>query len=158
MPKGKPFEVGNTMGHGRPRGSHNKSTKFAKLIEDQSESVIWKFQALALQGDRMALKLYMEWLLRHAKPSSTRILMPEVKTAGDLPAAWNCLIKHVSAGRISVDDGRVIAQMLEGWTRSFQAVTNPEQPFDQVATFDYSRLTPEQIVLAEQLRRTATKE
>ncbi len=155
MPRGKPFESGNKLGRGRPPGSRNKSTKFAAWIEEGGESVILACRAQALKGHSMALKLYMEWLLEHAKPSSTRIWMPDVKTPQDLPRAWSRVIRHVSLGRISVDDARVFAQLLEGWARSFQTAASPEQPLDQV-TFDYSRLTPEQIAVADQLRRTAT--
>jgi hypothetical protein len=60
---GRPFEKGNQMGRGRPRGSRNKRTMFAEAMEGHGETIIKQCQVLALKADPTALRLCMDRLL-----------------------------------------------------------------------------------------------
>ena len=50
--RGKPFELGNKAGKGRPRGSRNKKSVFLEMLEDRGEAIITKGIFMALSGDR----------------------------------------------------------------------------------------------------------
>jgi len=50
--RGRPFEPGNKLGRGRPRGSRNKTTLVAgELLHSYALALMRKAIALALQGD-----------------------------------------------------------------------------------------------------------
>ena len=52
MNRGRPFEVGNKQGKGRPLGSRNKSTNAArKLLDENGVPLTQKCIAAALRGD-----------------------------------------------------------------------------------------------------------
>jgi len=49
---GRPFERGNKIGKGRPRGSRNQRTVFAEMMDSHGEALIKQCQVMALKGDR----------------------------------------------------------------------------------------------------------
>jgi hypothetical protein len=85
--RGKPFEVGNTFGKGRPRGSRNKRTALVELMKDHGEAIIKQCQVLALKGDRTALRLCMERLIPPCEAANSRFRLPPMKTMADLKKA-----------------------------------------------------------------------
>jgi hypothetical protein len=66
--RGRPFEPGNTVGRGRPRGSPNKkSLVLQKLLLDQGGEIIKTLINRAKKGDRTALTLSVERLIPRLK-------------------------------------------------------------------------------------------
>jgi hypothetical protein len=56
--RGRPFEVGNKLGRGRPRGSRNKRTlAVQELLNGHTEGLVRKALVMALQGDAGSLDL-----------------------------------------------------------------------------------------------------
>jgi hypothetical protein len=64
--RGKPFEPGNKMGRGRPRGSRNKKNRFNELMQEHTESIITKHKVMAMSGDPKRLDWHMNYLERHS--------------------------------------------------------------------------------------------
>ena len=61
--RGRPFEPGNQMGRGRPAGSRNQNRLRAEdLLLEHADALIRKCVVMALQGDRVALRLCVERL------------------------------------------------------------------------------------------------
>lgn len=59
--RGRPFEPGNKMGRGRPRGSRNKRAAEAQQILDQyTGPLMRKCVAKAMEGDPKAMALCIE--------------------------------------------------------------------------------------------------
>jgi hypothetical protein len=72
--RGRPFELGNTFGQGRPRGSPNKKgLMLQRLLLENGEEIIGTVIDRAKKGDRAALALCMERLI------------PRLKDAAELP-------------------------------------------------------------------------
>jgi len=66
--RGRPFQPGNHFGRGRPKGSRNKRSSFAKqLLDSYSQPVIQKSLAMALQGDGQLLRALLGYLLQRPK-------------------------------------------------------------------------------------------
>jgi hypothetical protein len=117
---GRPFELGNKMGKGRPRGSRNQRTVFAAMMDSHGEALIKQCQVLALKGDATALRLCIERLLPPCKPSSNRFRLPAVKTASDLGPALQSVLQEVARGRLSAQEGGAIAAILENHRRAIE--------------------------------------
>jgi hypothetical protein len=71
--RGQPFEPGNTIGKGRPRGSRNKRTVFQEALESHGLQAISQLKLLAFRPnpDMTALRLYVERLVAIPKPEQS---------------------------------------------------------------------------------------
>lgn len=118
--RGRPFERGNKMGKGRPRGSRNQRTVFSEMMDSHGEALIKQCQVQALKGDPTALRLCMERLLPPCKPSNNRFLLPTVKTASDVGLALQSVLQEVARGRLSGQEGEAIAAILENHRRAIE--------------------------------------
>src|SRR5438093_12446070 len=112
--RGRPFEPGNNFGRGRPKGSRNKIRLEAQqLLEQHAEPIIRKCIILALQRDRVALRLCVERLAGPVRDSSVRLRLGGSATGSDIAATYQVLMEGVGAGRITPAEGEKIASMLE---------------------------------------------
>jgi hypothetical protein len=119
--RGRPFERGNTMGRGRPRGSRNKKTLFREAMEVHGEALIKKCQVAALNGDTTALRLCLERLLPPSKAPSNRFRLPAVQTVSDLATALPAVMRAVARGQLSAQEGEAVAKMMDSQRRSIEA-------------------------------------
>jgi hypothetical protein len=119
--RGKPFEAGNKFGKGRRRGSRNKRTAFAELMEDHGEAMIKQCQVLALKGDSTALRLCMERLMPPCRAHNNRFRLPPIRTVADLVKALPVVAQAVARGRLSAQEGESISRMMEGQRRTIES-------------------------------------
>jgi hypothetical protein len=112
--KGKPFEPGNKLGHGRPRGSRNKTTQLAQdLLNSYAEPIIRKCMASALQGDSKALQLCVDRILPARRELPIKIGKLSLGTAAELSKASELVTQKVAEGRLTPGQGQAFAEMLE---------------------------------------------
>jgi hypothetical protein len=119
--RGKPFEVGNTFGKGRPRGSRNKRTVFVELMKDHGDAIIQQCKVLALKGDRTALRLCIERLIPPCRAANNRFRLPPMKTMADLAKALPAVAQEVARGRLSAEEGESISRMMESQGRIIES-------------------------------------
>ena len=113
-PRGRPFQLGNMYGKGRPKGSRNKLTLAAqRLLEEHCESIVRKCVIGALQGDRQAMRLCVERLLPARRDAPVRTKLPLVKTAQDVNAALQVVLDDIARGRTTPSEGEMISNVLE---------------------------------------------
>jgi hypothetical protein len=112
MPRGKPFEPGNKLGRGRPRGSRNKISSLAQqLLDEYAVPVVRKCLTMALQGDPKAMHLCMDRILpRRDMPVPIGSL--PTATAAELSAASEKITDKVAAGKITPSQGQAFAELL----------------------------------------------
>jgi len=113
-PRGRPFQVGNTAGRGRPKGSRNRATLIRQeLFGEYADAVTRKCLAMALKGDGVAMRLCIERIhpLRRAMP--VEFDMPPIEKLSDLPAAVNSVLHAVSMGQLTPAEGQQIVPLLE---------------------------------------------
>ncbi len=98
---------------GRPPGSRNKATLLLEeLLEDGGESIVRKTLELANSGNMQAARLILERLLPARKQRCIPFELQSVKSAQDLPAAYDSILAAVAEGRITPADGQAIAEIL----------------------------------------------
>jgi hypothetical protein len=112
--RGKPFEPGNKLGHGRPRGSRNKTTQMAQeLLNSYAEPIIRKCMAIALKGDSKALQLCVDRILPARRELPIKIGRLSLGTAAELSKASELVTQKVAEGRLAPGQGQAFAELLE---------------------------------------------
>jgi hypothetical protein len=117
--RGRPFEKGNKLGCGRPKGSRNKKSDPGKeLLKEYEPHLTRKLIALGLEGDPRALKICMDRLVPAPRDASVHIALPKVmKSNGDLVNAAEKITRGVGKGILSPSDGEKIMNVIEGQSR-----------------------------------------
>lgn len=112
--RGKPFEVGNKLGRGRPRGSRNKTTLLAReLLDSYAEPLARKCVVMALQGDPKAMQLCMDRILPVRRDLPVKLGVLPVGTAADLSKASETVMNKVTAGQITPTQGKAFSELIE---------------------------------------------
>jgi hypothetical protein len=128
MSRGAPFEPGNKLGRGRPPGSRNKSTMAAlELLREHSDVVVRKCIAEALRGNKMAMKLCMDRIVPARRDSPVKLTLPPVNTAAEVAKALNVVLKAISSGRLTPEEGLTISDILETKRRSIETAEQEER-------------------------------
>jgi hypothetical protein len=111
VPRGKPFEPGNTFGRGRPKGSKNKSKNPGLDLIQRNESAIWnKFLADYFRGDKTTKTQLFKLHPRLGRPS---FKLGPTKTIPQINDALGRAIKAAVDGEITTQAGVDLARMLE---------------------------------------------
>ena len=120
--RGKPFQLGNKIGKGRPPGTRNKRTIFQEALESHGVEIINQAKLLALRPnpDMTALRLCFEGLVAKPKPPNSRFRLPGMRTPADLLKVFSALERAVAAGQTSAQDGFAVAEIIEHHRRAFE--------------------------------------
>jgi hypothetical protein len=113
-PRGRPFAKGNS---GRKAGSKNRATVVAAaLLDGEAEALMRKAVELALAGDVVMLKFFVDRML----PRERRIKLdlPRLDFADDAVAAIGIIIGALAEGKISPSEGAALAALVETFRRA----------------------------------------
>jgi hypothetical protein len=111
--RGKPFELGNKAGKGRPPGSRNKKSVFLEMLEDRGEAIITKGIFMALSGDRALQRVCFDRLIPVAQPPVTRFRLPKNEGELDLNKLLQSVLKQTANGRLSTQQAADLAAFAE---------------------------------------------
>ena len=112
--RGKPFEPGNKVGRGRPRGSRNKTTILAQQLLDQhAEPLIKKCIVMALQGDTKAMQLCLDRIVPARRELPVRMGTIPTRTPAELAEASQALTQRVTGGQLTPTQGKAFAEVLD---------------------------------------------
>jgi len=128
--RGKPFEVGNKIGKGRPVGSRNKKNKYLEILEGFGELIIRKGAMMAMSGDRMLQRTCIERLIPLAKHAAPRFRIPKMEGTADITKVLTDILKQTAAGRLSPQEAELLARFVESYTRTIGAVEHEERLAD----------------------------
>lgn len=113
-PRGKPFEPGNKMGRGRPKGSRNKRAAEVQAILDQyAPAIVMKTVRTALEGNVRAQELCMDRILAPLREPCVRIKLPKLKEIPDIDLAEQRLIDAIAKGDITPAEGEKLHAILQ---------------------------------------------
>lgn len=93
---------------GRCKGTLNKRTELAKMLDPHAEALVAKMIELALQGDVTALRLCMERLIPKAKRESTGIEFQK-----DTSKLKDDILRAAFDGRISIEDAERLGSLVD---------------------------------------------
>src|SRR5258708_27192166 len=103
--RGRPFQPGNKVGCGRPKGSRNKKAlALGEMHAENGKAIVAKTMVMALQGDRVALRLCLERLLPSPKHGLVQLKLPTTATAADVSRAAQKVVEAVAGGEITPAD------------------------------------------------------
>jgi hypothetical protein len=120
--RGKPFEPGNKMGKGRPAGSRNTKNKFLEILEGHVQPIVKKAALMALNGDRVLLRVCIERLISVAQPQATGFRLPKGGGEPDMQKVLIRVLEQTSKGRVSPQDAESIASFVESFIRAKAAI------------------------------------
>jgi hypothetical protein len=121
MSRGRPFEPGNSLGRGRPKGSRNKSTEATMaLLGEHAEMLMKKCIAEALKGNMIAMRLCIERILPALQEGTIKFKLGATRTSQEVGQAQDTILKEVSKGRIVPEQGAVVVNMLEGKRKTLE--------------------------------------
>ena len=111
--RGKPFQLGNDFGKGRPAGSRNKATLIASsLLEGEAEEITRKVIEMAKAGDLTAIRLCMDRLVGPCRERHVQLDLHPVETAEDVSKGYSQLLAAVAQGELTVNEGLALAEIL----------------------------------------------
>jgi hypothetical protein len=114
MIRGRPFEPGNKLGRGRPRGSQNKrNTRGQQLLDQYSETIMQKALAEAIKGDVSLLRTFLSFLLRRPgdRPIQTGPL--PMSSLDELAKSSAKVLQKVTSGKLSPGEARNLTDLIE---------------------------------------------
>ena len=113
MPRGKPFEPGNKLGRGRPRGSRNRTILIAQqLLDSHAEPLVRTCLLMALKGDPKAMHLCMDRILPVRRDMPVNLGSLPTATAEQLSAASEKITDKVAADKLTLTQGHALAALL----------------------------------------------
>jgi hypothetical protein len=121
--RGRPFEPGNTLGRGRPKGSRNRAKSPGQdLFDEFAPHITRKCIAQALQGEPSAMRICMNRISPARLGECIRIGLPPIKTAGDLHKAGEKVTQTVGRGEITPTEGGKMMNILAGRAKIIETV------------------------------------
>jgi hypothetical protein len=120
MSNGKPFEPGNTLGRGRPKGSKNKSkSKGLAMIQEHEGAIVAKVIADGLRGDKTSKVILMRTIERKAP---AKFDLGPTDTPAALLKAHDKAIRAFSKRKITAADCQTLVNMLESKRRAVETL------------------------------------
>src|SRR5260370_21567846 len=129
--RGRPFEVGNKMGRGRPRGSRNRKTAWLAVMEEHGLALVKKCVLRALEGNPIALRLCLERLLPVPRDRSVQIRMLKINTCEDVAEAAKQVVHATAKGKISPTEADAVTHSLEGVARMLERKREHEEESEE---------------------------
>ena len=117
--QGRPFAQGVSGNPaGRPPGARNRATEIAQaLLDGEAEALARKCIELALDGDRVALKLCLERLVPR-RPRAIALDLPAIASTADLAPAIAAIAQGVAAGGLTPYDGAELARIFDAYAHA----------------------------------------
>jgi hypothetical protein len=121
--RGRPFEPGNALGRGRPKGSRNKAKSPGQdLLDEYAPHLVRKCIALAMHGDRSALRICMERISPARQEACIRMSLPPIRTAQEVDKAAEKVTQALGRGHITPAEGAKMMTILESRARIIEKV------------------------------------
>jgi hypothetical protein len=100
--------------HGRPEGSRNKATLAVQaLMDGEAENLTRKIVKLAKGGDLDALRFCLSRIIPPQKNRAIALKLPRLKTATDIPKAFECVLHAVGEGEVSPTEAQALGAIIE---------------------------------------------
>jgi len=117
-PRGRPFQPGNKYGRGRPKQSRNKEkSEEQRILAEYAPHLTRKCIALAMKGDRTALRLCMDRISVPRRDSYIQMNLPPIKSARDIDRAAEKVTEAIRRGALTPSEAETMMKLLEARSR-----------------------------------------
>jgi hypothetical protein len=114
MKRGRPFESGNKLSRGRPRGSRNKrNARGQQLLDEHQEAIIRKCLVQALKGDIPLLRTFLPYILRRPDDLPVQTGPLRIGNAEELSKTSEKILMKAASGKISLGEAQAVSALLE---------------------------------------------
>jgi len=115
----QPGRSGNP--NGRPQGSRSKTlVALDALAEGEVEDIVRAMIDKAKEGDAVAARPILDRVWPARKGARVPFRLPQIAKADDLPKAYGAVLRQVAEGELSLDEGVLIAGLLDIHRRAFE--------------------------------------
>src|SRR6185436_14474290 len=112
--RGRPFEPGNKIGQGRPKGSRNKDRLMLEgLLMERAVALINKCMVMAMQGDSQAMRMWMDHVFPVRREGYVQLNLPSTKLIADVNEAGRRVVQAIASGKITPVEGEQMSSVLE---------------------------------------------
>jgi len=112
------FSAGNS---GRPKGSRNKATiAIENLLQGQAEALTQTAITQALEGDSVALRLFMERIAPAPKDQPVSFSLPKMHNALDASEAAGSVLTAVSEGELTPIEATRVMGLIDSYRRTLE--------------------------------------
>src|SRR5215468_1711594 len=123
MKRGRPFEPGNKLGRGRPPGSRNKRRLQAQqLLEEQSQTILHKAVAVALEGDSQLLRALLPYILRRPEEPRLELGGLATGTAEEISKTSDDILRRAASGQLSLREAQGLALLVDNRRRALETM------------------------------------
>ena len=112
MSRGRPFEPGNKLGRGRPKGSPNKKTFQALEVLQQNAPALIALAINKCRDDPATLRMLASQIGTGQKEPPVKIARLPLGTAADLDRASEMILRNTMAGQISPSEGHELSHLI----------------------------------------------
>jgi hypothetical protein len=109
--------------HGRLKGTKNKLTFAREMLRAESEELVARVLADALNGDAVAQRACLARLLPPRRELPGEVNLPPIVTAHDAMVASGTVTAMVGAGRLAPSEGYRLAGIIEMQRRAIETDT-----------------------------------
>ena len=114
------FSAGNS---GRPRGSRNRATlAIESLVQGQAEASTHTAVRKALDGDSVAMRLWMERIAPAPKDQPVSFNLPKMNNALDASEAAGRMLEAVSEGELTPNLSDACHELIDGYRRTRELI------------------------------------
>jgi hypothetical protein len=114
MTRGKPFGADNPGNPaGRPKGSRNRASRLAELIQDaDAEAIAQSVIGAAVAGDMTAARLVLDRLAPIRRGAPITFDLPTITSEADAVTAMSGVLAAVAEGQITPEEGQAVAALI----------------------------------------------
>ena len=128
--KWKKGQSGNPAG--KKPGTRHKATQLAEtLLDGQTEQLVNKCVAMAIDGDGTAMRICMDRLVPPRKSRPINIDLPDVSTGEGVSQAQAVVVQKIAEGEVTPEEGGVLSSILEARRKSI-VTTDHEARLDKL--------------------------
>src|SRR5438034_420954 len=113
MTRGRPFQPGNKMGRGRPKGSPNKKTLLAQELFEQNSAARMALAINRSREDNQLLKMLVGRIVVRTQEAPMKIGRLSFNTLEDLERASVRTLQRATGGKISLSEAQRLLNMME---------------------------------------------
>ena len=113
MTRGRPFQVANKFGRGRPKGSRNKRSQLAQDLFDQHSPAIMALAISRCKDDGQMLRLLASRIAPRVRDRPVRLGPLRIGTAAELDQTSETVLRQATAGKIGVSEAVDLFSMIE---------------------------------------------
>lgn len=120
--RGRPFQPGNKLGRGRPRGSRNKIAMAAQqLINSHSDSIVRTVILMAVKDKKVApLLALLDRIVPVRREASVNIGSLPTGSISQVSKSFEALVKKAASGKLTITEALGIADLLEGRRKALE--------------------------------------